>query len=77
MTVCLRSGTFLRPMTIQFSDYDGPTGLCVATGTQVLPLASPAGAVAFVGSAVQAGIGNDEDAAMVQSLIDAAFAAAA
>jgi hypothetical protein len=63
-------------MTIRFSDYDGPTGLCVATGTQVLPLASPAGAVAFVGSAVQAGIGDDEDAAMVQSLVDAAFAAA-
>jgi hypothetical protein len=64
-------------MTIQFSDYDGPTGLCVATGKQVLPLASSAGAVAFVGSAVQSGIGNAEDAVAVQSLVDAAFAAAA
>jgi hypothetical protein len=63
-------------MTIQFSDYDGPTGLCIATGKQILPLTSPAGAVAFVGSAVHSGIGNAEDAAVAQSLIDAAFAAA-
>jgi hypothetical protein len=64
-------------MTIRFSDYDGPTGLCVATGKQILPLASPAGAVAFVGSAAQSGIGNAKDAAVVQSLVDAAFVAAA
>jgi hypothetical protein len=63
-------------MTIQFSDYDGPTGLCVATGKQILSLASSAGAVAFVGSAVQSGIGHAEDAAVVQSLVDSAFAAA-
>lgn len=63
-------------MTIRFSDYDGPTGLCVATGKQILPLASPAGAVAFVGSAVQSGIGNAEDAAVAQSIVDSAFAAA-
>jgi hypothetical protein len=63
-------------MTIQFSDYDGPTGLCVATGQEILYLGSPAGAVAFVGSAVQSGIGDVEDAAAVQSLVDAAVAAA-
>jgi hypothetical protein len=63
-------------MTIQFSDYDGPTGLCIATGKQILCLASPAGAVAFVGGAVQSGIGNVEDAALAQSLVDSAFAAA-
>ena len=57
-------------------DYDGPTGLCIATGEQVLSLTSPAGAVAFVGSAMQLGIGNAEDAAVAQSLIDSAFAAA-
>ncbi|HEV7493084.1 hypothetical protein [Baekduia sp.] len=64
-------------MTIQFSDYDGPTGLCVATGKQILPLTSSAGAVAFVGSAAQSGIGNAQDSADAQRLIDAAFAAAA
>jgi hypothetical protein len=64
-------------MTIRFSDYDGPTGLWIATGKQILPLASPAGAVAFVGSAVQSGIGSAEDAAVAQSLVDAAFAAVA
>jgi hypothetical protein len=63
-------------MTMQFSDYDGPTGLWVATGKQILPLGSPAGAVAFVGSVVQSGIGNAEDAALVQSLVNSAFAAA-
>jgi hypothetical protein len=64
-------------MTIQFSDYHGPTGLCVATGKQILPLTSPAGAVAFVGSAAQSGIGDAEDSAVAQSMVDSAFAAAA
>jgi hypothetical protein len=62
-------------MTIQFSDYDGPTGLCVATGKQILPLTSVAGAVAFVGSAVQSGIGDAKDSAVAQSLVDTALAA--
>jgi hypothetical protein len=64
-------------MTFQFTDYDGPTGLYIATGKQILPLASPAGAVAFIGAAVQSGIGDAEDAALIQAMVDSAFETAA
>lgn len=42
-------------MRVRFSDYDGPTGLVIATGYAVLPLASPNGARAFVVAAAQSG----------------------
>ena len=58
-------------MTIQFSDYDGPTGLYVATGKHILPLDSCAGAVAFVGAAAQSGIGDPHDSNIVQAMVEA------
>jgi hypothetical protein len=58
-------------MTIQFSDYDGPTGLCIASGSRSC-LSRRRQARAFVGSAMQSGIGNAEDAAVAQSLVDSA-----
>lgn len=59
-------------MTIQYTDYKAPQGLYVATGTQLLPLASAAGATAFVGGAVQSGIGDvDQAAAVEQAMLDA------
>lgn len=63
-------------MTIKFADYDGPTGFYVATGQEVLPLSTAAGAIAFVGSAAQSGIGDPQQAAFIQSEIDAAFSSA-
>lgn len=61
-------------MTLHFCDYDGPQGFCVATGKALLSLESPAGAVAFVGGAVQSGIGDAHDAAKVQAMVDSALA---
>ncbi|HWT95158.1 MAG TPA: hypothetical protein VN238_19330 [Solirubrobacteraceae bacterium] len=63
-------------MTIQYTDYTAPQGLYVATGTQLLPLASAAGATAFVGGAVQSGIGDVQDAAAVAKVTHAAVASA-
>jgi hypothetical protein len=60
-------------MTIQFCDYSGPTGLSVATGKTILPLASPAGAAAFVGGAIQSGIGDADDSAAVQVMVGLAL----
>lgn len=59
-------------MTIHFSDYTGPTGFCVATEHGMLPLISVAGAAAFVGGAVQSGIGDAHDAVVVQAMVEAA-----
>lgn len=42
-------------MKISFSDYSGPTGLYVATGSGIVPLASKEGALAFAASGLQAG----------------------
>ena len=42
-------------MKANFSDYDGPTGLFVATGKELLSLLDPAGATAFVGAGMQSG----------------------
>lgn len=61
-------------MTIRFTDYTAPQGLYVATGTCLLPLASSAGATAFVGGAVQSGIGDVHDAAAVEKATLAAMA---
>jgi hypothetical protein len=58
-------------MKINFSDYDGPTGLYVATGKEVLPLDSVAGKVALAGGAVQAGIGDPIVADELQQELDA------
>lgn len=61
-------------MTIQFADFNAPNGLCVATGTEMLPLDSPAGALLFVASAIQSGIGDPADAAVIAEATSAALA---
>jgi len=60
-------------MKLHFSDYNGPTGLFVATGTKLLPLDDPAGAAAFVGAGMQAGVIDREQSAQIQSAVDAAL----
>jgi hypothetical protein len=57
-------------MRLLFSDYDGPTGLFIATGKRMLPLDSPAGATAFVGAALQSGTTDPELAAKIQAAVD-------
>jgi len=57
-------------MKVKFSDYDGPTGLFVATGKEILPLNSPAGATAFVGAAMQAGTIDPEQSAQIQAAVE-------
>ena len=56
---------------LRFSDYDGPTGLFIATGKRMLPLDSPAGATAFVGAGLQSGTNDPELAAQIQAAVDA------
>jgi hypothetical protein len=58
-------------MRLRFSDYDGPTGIFIATGKRILPLDSPAGATAFVGAALQSGTTDPELAAQIQAAVDA------
>ena len=77
MTAAQIPGTFNTSMKIDYADYDGPKGLYIATGTEILPLTSHAGAIAFAGSAVQAGIGDSEHSATAQQLVDAALTDAA
>ena len=59
-------------MKIQFSDYDGPTGLFVATGKEILPLTGLAGATAFVGAGMQSGTIDPEQSLQIQAVIDSA-----
>ena len=59
-------------MKLHFSDYNGPTGLFVATGTKLLPLDDPAGATPFVGAAMQAGTINPKQSAQIQNAVDSA-----
>lgn len=59
-------------MKLQFSDYNGPTGLFVATGKTLLPLDSPAGATAFLGAALQAGTIDPKQSAQIQKAVDSA-----
>jgi hypothetical protein len=61
-------------MKINFSDYDGPTGLLVATGKEILALDSAAGATAFVGAEMQSGTIDRELAAEIQAAVDDARA---
>jgi hypothetical protein len=70
------SSGFLAPeiaMKIQFSDYDGPTGLFVATGKEILPLADAAGATAFIGAGMQAGTIDPEQSTQIQAAVDNAM----
>ena len=60
-------------MKLQFADYDGPTGLYVATGKKILPLDSPAGAIAFVGAGMQSGTIDPEQSERIQAAVDAAM----
>lgn len=56
-----------------FSDYDGPTGLLIATGTEMFPLDSAAGATAFVGAAMQSGTLDPEESARLHAATEAAI----
>lgn len=60
-------------MTIDHVDYDGSSGLFIANGQEMLPLTSEVGAITLVGSCIQAGIGDSEQAAEAQALVDAAL----
>lgn len=64
-------------MKLQFADYDGPTGLYVATGKEILPLSDPAGAIAFVGAGVQSGTIDPEQGEAIQVAVAAAMRNAA
>ncbi len=60
----------------EFSDYDGPTGLYVATGSAILPLDSAEGISAVAQSAMLTSLGASPAAkkfqiAMKQSLVEA------
>ena len=60
----------------EFSDYDGPTGLYVATGSAILPLDSVEGISAVAQSAMLTSLGAGPAAkkfqvAMEQSLVEA------
>ncbi len=59
-------------MKLRFSDYDGPTGLLIATGREMLPLDSIAGATAFIGAGMLAGTTDPDESAQIQAAIDAA-----
>jgi uncharacterized protein YigE (DUF2233 family) len=59
-------------MKLNFSDYDGPTGLFVANGKEILPLNGVAGATAFVGAGMQSGTIDLEQTARIQAAVDAA-----
>lgn len=64
-------------MKLQFSDYDGPTGLFVANGKEILPLDDAAGATAFVGAGMQSGTIDPEESAQIQAAVDTAIHAGA
>jgi hypothetical protein len=59
-------------LKLKFSDYDGPTGLYVATGKEILPMDSIAGKIALAGAGMQAGIGDPRVAEELQHEIDEA-----
>lgn len=60
-------------MKLRFSDYDGPTGLLIGTGKELLPLDSVAGATAFIGAGMLAGTTDPEESGQLQAAVDAAL----
>lgn len=60
-------------MKLEFADYDGPTGLFVATGKELLALEDPAGATAFVGAGIQSGTIDPELSMQIQAAVDSAM----
>lgn len=60
-------------MKLHFSDYDGPTGLFVANGKEILPLDGAAGATAFVGAGMQSGTIDPEESAQIQAAVETAM----
>jgi hypothetical protein len=64
-------------MNLLFADYNGPTGLYVATGKDLLPLSEPAGATVFVGAGMQAGTIDPQHSAEIQGAVDSAIGSAA
>jgi len=59
-------------LKLKLSDYDGPTGLFVATGKEILPMSSVAGEIVLAGAGMQAGIGDPVVAEELQHEIDQA-----
>lgn len=57
-------------MKLHFSDYDGPTGLLIANGQEILPLDGAAGATAFVGAGMQSGTIDPEESTQIQAAVD-------
>lgn len=54
-------------MNINFTDYQGPTGLVVATGKSVVPLESAEGVAALSQSAMLSSLGASDDAKVFQT----------
>jgi len=51
-----------KAMNDEFSDYDGPTGLYIATGREMLPLKTPAALAALGHSAMLLSLGASPQA---------------
>lgn len=59
-----------------FSDYDGPTGLFVATGEAILPLDSVEGIAAVAQSAMLTSLGSTPEAKQYQAAMQHSLAIA-
>ena len=59
-----------------FIDYDGPTGLYVATGEKILPLGSVEGISAVAQSAMLTSLGSTPEAKQYQTAIQHSLAVA-
>jgi len=60
-----------RPINTEFSDYDGPTGLYVATGDAMLPLITPEALAALGHSAMLISLGASPRASEYEGLVKA------
>ena len=64
------------PHTKTFEDYNGPTGLYVATGEKILALDSAEGISAVAQSAMLTSLGSTPEAKQYQAAMQHSFAAA-
>jgi hypothetical protein len=60
----------------EFIDYEGPTGLFVATGSAVLPLASAEGIAAVAQSAMLTSLGSTPEAKQYATAVQKSLALA-
>ena len=60
----------------KFIDYDGPTGLYVATGEKVVPLGSAEGISAVAQSAMLTSLGSSPEAKQYEAAMHRSLAAA-